>query len=308
MHLKAKSFCISAQPILEARTYIRRMRGGSQASLVECSDGHLYVLKCLGNQQGPNVLANEVLGSDLLTAVGLPTATWNPIWVSDRFIDENPNICFETSSGGVRTRAGIHFGSRFLGREHAITLLEHLPSGFHNRITNKSDFIGVYIFDLWANHCDSRQSVFQTDDKTGTLRAFFIDNGHLFGGPNWELVSRHGEALFRDIEAYPSVWLTKTIEYWISHIRNCLANRLAETIMRIPQSWYVGDIAALEENLMARLLSLDQLVGWDLTQNRRLERIRFSPTDDAVISIHPPALLPNRALKRGPTASAPASA
>jgi hypothetical protein len=309
MHLNAEPTCSFAPPtVFEAKTYIRRMCGGSQPSLVKCSDGHLYVIKFLGNQQGSNVLANEVLGNELLTAIGLPTATWKPIWVSDQFIDENPNICFETLTGRTKITAGAHFGSRFLGQEQAMTLLEHLPSGFHNRIVNKQDFVGVYIFDLWANHCDSRQSIFLRDEETGSLRPFFIDNGHLFGGPNWELVSRKGEALFRDIEVYPSEWLTGAIEYWISHIRNCIENGLAEAVMQIPPSWFIGDIGAFQNNLMTRLRSLNQIVRWDLTQNKRLKRVQSNLIDDAVFSIHPVELLSDRSLNRGPTALALAGA
>lgn len=284
------------------------MGGGSQPSLVKCSDGHLYVIKFLGNQQGSNVLANEVLGNELLMAIGLPTATWKPVWVSDQFINENPNICFETPTGRTRITAGVHFGSRFLGQEQAMTLLEHLPSGFHNRIVNKQAFIGVYIFDLWANHCDSRQSIFLRDEETGSLCAFFIDNGHLFGGPNWELVSRKGEALYRDIEAYPSEWLMGTIEHWVSHIRRCIESGLAEAVKQIPPSWFIGDIAVFQDNLMARLRSLDQLVRLDLTQNKRLERVQFNLSDDAVFSIHPVELLPDRSLERGAAALALAGA
>jgi hypothetical protein len=51
---------------LTVTTVIRRMSGGSQSRLIQCDDGKLYVLKMYPNPQGPNVLANEALGSILM--------------------------------------------------------------------------------------------------------------------------------------------------------------------------------------------------------------------------------------------------
>jgi len=50
-----------------------KMRGGSQPALIRCNDGKLYVVKFFNNPQGSNVLANEVLGNELLSALNLPS-------------------------------------------------------------------------------------------------------------------------------------------------------------------------------------------------------------------------------------------
>jgi hypothetical protein len=96
---------------LSAVRYIRKMRGGSQAILVLCDDGHHYVIKMAGNLQGPNVLANELLGSVIANAVGLPVAPCRLIYLSDDFVDGEPGTWFETPTGRCRPVAGLHFGS-----------------------------------------------------------------------------------------------------------------------------------------------------------------------------------------------------
>ena len=56
--------------LLTVTTVIRTQKGGSQSRLVTCDDGKLYVLKMHPNPQGPNVLANEAIGSILLRGLG----------------------------------------------------------------------------------------------------------------------------------------------------------------------------------------------------------------------------------------------
>lgn len=51
---------------VHATQLIRKMHGGSQSILVRGNDERLYVVKLSDNQHGPNLLANEVLGSELL--------------------------------------------------------------------------------------------------------------------------------------------------------------------------------------------------------------------------------------------------
>src|SRR6266436_1977329 len=106
---------ISSIPdVVHAVQFIRKMRGGSQPALVRCNDGKFYVVKFSNNLQGPNVLANEVLGNELLKTFDLPTPQWRPVFVSNSFIKENAGVYFETPSGNSPIESGLHFGSEFL--------------------------------------------------------------------------------------------------------------------------------------------------------------------------------------------------
>jgi hypothetical protein len=50
-----------------------------------------------------------------------------------------------------------------------------------NRIGNRRDFWTAWILDTLCGHTDNRQALFLERDK-GSLEAYFIDHGHLFGG------------------------------------------------------------------------------------------------------------------------------
>src|SRR5882757_9298135 len=105
--------------VVHAIQFIRKMRGGSQPALIRCDDGKLYVVKFFNNPQGPNVLANEVLGNELLNALNLPTPRWKAVFISRSFIEKNTEISFETHAGYSAIESGFHFGSEFLGDEKA---------------------------------------------------------------------------------------------------------------------------------------------------------------------------------------------
>ena len=41
----------------------------------------------------------------------------------------------------------------------------------------------MFIFDRWAMHADSRQALYFVGNES--IEMVFIDNSHLFGGPDW---------------------------------------------------------------------------------------------------------------------------
>ena len=61
---------ITNSPLTAVR-FVRRMRGSSQACLIQCDDGDYYVVKFANNPKGPNLLANEMLGSLLCDSIGM---------------------------------------------------------------------------------------------------------------------------------------------------------------------------------------------------------------------------------------------
>jgi hypothetical protein len=161
--------------------FLRKLRGASQPILVKASDGLLYVLKFARNPQGPNLLFNEVIGTELYKAFGLPVPEWRPLLLTDSFIDSNPACWFESIDGPIRPSAGLCFGSRFLGQP-AESVWEILPGSYFGRICNRHAFALAWMLDVCANHCDHRQALF-VRLPDGRLQAVFIDHSHMFGGP-----------------------------------------------------------------------------------------------------------------------------
>jgi hypothetical protein len=264
--------------------FIRKMRGGSQSVLIRCSDNQLYIVKFSENEQGSNLLANEVIGHLLLRAVGLPTPSWRAIYFSEQFILQHPGMWSVSSRGLFPPKPGLHYGSLFVGQEGRSELFEILPGSYQNSISNKADFLGVYIFDVWANHCDTRQPIFRRVGQSRTLKAVFIDNGHLFGGPDWAFPGRRGRSLCIDPRVYPDI-KRADIEAWVTRLRERLAPAIDLLPKSVPTLWYTGDLEALVAVMRYRLEILRSLFLEEFLVTERLFQLQRSEFCDARVQL-----------------------
>jgi hypothetical protein len=248
---------------LHVRAMVRKMCGGAQGNLVRCSDGGRYILKTYPSPQGPNALANDALGSCLLRGLGLSTPKAGSAILSEAVIRRFPSLAIETPQGLLLPRGGFHFASQFFGSPEWETL-EWLMDPNAHRIANRGEFLGMLVFDIWASHRDRRQCIYRVDPETSVKHAFFIDNGHLFGGPDWSMLDAGRQhSIFQD--AFPPQSATDAqLWAWVSHFQTKLPKLLTESIKKVPALWYQGDIRLLEARLLARLQDLPNLVEREL--------------------------------------------
>jgi hypothetical protein len=183
--------------------YIRNLRGGSQPILALAGDGHLYVVKFNNNLQGANLPFNESMGATLYSASSLNAPSWKALRVTNTFIDRNPDCWIHTAEGRLRPEDGLCFGSRYLGGK-GIALQEILPGTIIKRVNNRQDFWLAWLVDICAGHADNRQAIFRETARDG-LSAFFVDNGHLFGGPTGELRPHVMTSRYLDSRIYQNV-------------------------------------------------------------------------------------------------------
>ena len=240
------------------------MKGGAQSILVLANDGKYYVVKMTGNPQGANTLANELLGSLIVKSVGLPVAEGKGIYLSDSFIDSDPDLWFELPSGRRRPNKGVHFGSLLVGQPSGPRRpTEYISPSRVNMITNRDAFLGMYLLDVWANHQDNRQAILLRGSNDCTQEVFFIDHGHMFGGPAWDFQERPGVAFHLEMAVYCDLWQEEQIASWISHFRAVVPGVLSWVTFRVPSQWYNGDLSRLIGGLTDRLSCLPELVQAD---------------------------------------------
>jgi hypothetical protein len=250
--------------ILSANKYIRKMKGGSQSILVRVNDGRHYVVKMTDNPIGPNLLANEHMGSLVAKAVGLPVAEASGIMISDSFIDSHPDLWFELPSGVRRPNKGMHFGSLFVGQTSgADRPTEYISPSRVSTITNREAFLGMYLLDVWANHQDNRQAIFRRS-STNELEVCFIDHGHMFGGPQWNFQGNLGSALHLEMAVYTDLWQDELVASWISRFQTIIPEVLPSIGAPMASEWYSGDLNELLSELTDRLLRLPELVQTDV--------------------------------------------
>lgn len=231
-----KSLC-SIRPL----KFIRKMRGGSQSSLLEAEDGNYYIVKLPDNPQGPEVLFNEAFGTLMMRFLGLPVPEWRVIALSDEFIDHNCEMWIETA-GSIRQRpnAGLCFGSRLVLGGEDETLYELLPRQLFDLIENKDDFIGMLLFDVWAKQSDFRQALFLQNAKTRLIKVTFIDQGDLFERRKLPRRNAHIGGSYLDPLVYRNIDLVNSIPKWEARIRTITPYALDVLgyTSPIPQEWY----------------------------------------------------------------------
>jgi len=214
--------------------HIRKLRGGSQPILVQASDGQYYVVKFVNNPQGANVLFNESMGTELYRACKLPVPSWKPLMVTDSSLDSNPACWIETVEGRLRPKSGLCFGSEFLGGGRK-RLLEILPGTSFKRVHDRTNFWLAWLLDICAEHADNRQAVF-VEDAGGWLDAFFIDHGHLLGGPEGRRQVPIRASRYLDPRIYSDV----SYENILSRLYALAAldvDRLWQCVAVIPDEW-----------------------------------------------------------------------
>src|ERR1019366_4834735 len=140
--------------------HVRRLRGGAQAHLMRCDDGHYYVVKFRNNPQGVRILANEMLAAKLAQTLGLPVSEPEVIEVSDWLIEHTPDLYIQWGRDRIACASGFQFGSRFPCDPLRTPVYDFLPDAQLGAVTNRASFPGMLVFDKWTCNCDSRQSVF----------------------------------------------------------------------------------------------------------------------------------------------------
>ena len=270
---------------LHATKFQRKMRGGSQSSLLQAEDGKYYIVKMMGNPQGCSVLFSEALGSEIMRLIGLATPDWRPIVISEKFIEDNPGMWFEMpGSCAQRPSAGLHFGSKLVMPTTNENLFEILPRSWFAKIRNRESFLGALLFDLWANQSDARQAVFLQDLENRSISATFIDHGALFGQHNAGCSTKRIRAMYLDPEIYENLDVDSALPKWEDRIATLSESTLAMLIERadIPTQWYTPiDIT----KVVSRLAERRELLGGyaDLIRAsikcRRADRLTESPNE-----------------------------
>ncbi len=239
--------------------FIRKMRGSSQSSLIEASDGNLYIVKLQHDFIGSQIVFNEAIGSELYRQIGLPTPDWSGIEIGDQFIDSNRGLWCESHGKVIRPHSGLHFASQYLGDEtHSV--YEVLPGSWYSRIQNRSDFLGALVADVWFEHVDSRQALFLQKEGEHSLAAVFIDHGHLLGGPEGGESMRLRACFHLDMRIYNELDVVSNMEYWLDRFRRNGDVYIANAVTCIPKEWIKPNYLRKIDRLLSNLTRLHEQI------------------------------------------------
>jgi hypothetical protein len=221
-----------------AITFVEKLNGASQPVVVMVSGASLYVVK-FRDFTGKFGLMAEVIGAELMAAMGLPSPPWHPIEFTDSFLDAHPELWYRTQDGGktIRPSAGLHFGTRLVLSDGMNPTFVGLPSTWTSRILNIEEFVGALLIDLWTNNCDRRQALFLCDGQASKLRALFIDNDHMLGGYFGDENTCPRRLMASTTAIYRSCWRPEVVSRWETVIEDIGEPWLDRMIDRIPREW-----------------------------------------------------------------------
>jgi len=253
-------------PVLAAR-WLRRMRGGAQAQLIQASDGHHYVVKCKNNPQHPRILINEWLASVALRYLGIQTPPATLVGLTEEFLAQNEDCRLQLGRSQVDIEPGWHFGSRFPGDPQLLAVFDFLPDALLDKVANIRDYLGALVFDKWTSNADARQSIFYRANilhapagspveagESGFV-ASMIDNGFICDGPNWTFSDAPLQGLYHRRQVYQSVRGWENWEPWLDRVENFPDVIFDDAMKQIPSEWIAGDegtVFRLCEQLLSR--------------------------------------------------------
>lgn len=221
-----------------AVTHVSKLNGSSQPSIVMTTGGVLYVVK-FWEFTGENGLMSEVIGSELMSRMGLPVPKWAPVLFTDAFLEKNPQLWYrhKTGSEGICPEAGPHFGSRLTLSKGENRTYEMIPGAWIDRVSNRQDFIGALLLDLWTNNCDRRQCVFISEADSKSFRAVFIDNDHMFGGHFGDEKTCSRRVMVPDERFYRGIWNESAVAHWKGVI-DAIDDQFFDSLLaKVPEQW-----------------------------------------------------------------------
>lgn len=244
---------------VDALRLIRKMRGGAQAHLLECADGHAYVVKFLNNPQHRRILANEWISSAFLRYLGLSTPEVAVVNVTAEFLDTNPEVFLQSGKERVAVLPGWHFGSRYPGDVARTVVYDFLPDALLPKVANIGELLGMLAFDKWMGNADSRQAIFfrarvselgpvGAPERVGFV-AQMVDNGYVFEGPHWRFGESAIQGLYFRPLVYENVTSLDSFEPWLGRIRNFPDAVVDQALKSLPRTWIEGDEDAFEKLL-----------------------------------------------------------
>ncbi|HEV2619685.1 MAG TPA: HipA family kinase [Acidobacteriaceae bacterium] len=228
---------------------IRRMRGGAQSQLMLGAEGKLWVVKFQNNPQHLRVLANEMIATRLAEAVGLTVPATDVVDVSEWLIANSPGMHLEAKGPPVPYRAGLQFGSQFIGGLMPGQVVDFLPEQQLDEVRNVGEFAGMLAVDKWTGNCNGRQAVFDRKPRERKYRATFIDQGFCFNAGEWTFPDSPLRGVYARNRVYARVAGWASFEPWLSRIEEMDPDALWNIADVVPPEWYGGEMSTMERLL-----------------------------------------------------------
>lgn len=200
---------------------LRLLNGQNKARLVRTADGQYFVRKLFTDASGSDRLFNEAFASRLGRALELPFPRYSEL------VDELAVSCRSS------------FGSELISGD----ILECLPGSCYQHIQNRHDVFRCLLFDMWCNHIDPRQAIFQMRSQR-LLHVYFIDHDLMFSTQDQSSLSKCiARTRYLDPRIYtdPPTTLFRDLQLMAHDITILAEHDLTSFAKSVPASWGTSD-------------------------------------------------------------------
>jgi len=259
---------------------VKRLRGGSQPHLMECSDGQYYIVKFQNNPQGIRILANEMLCTLLAAELELPVPRVAIVEVCSCLIHRSDDLVIQDARTRTPCIAGLCFGSRhvdpqaLMNPDNLHKALDTLSDELWLDVDNVPDFAGMMVLDKWACNTDDRQVVFGRGLGERGRHATMVDNGFCFNAAYWNFPDTTCIGVYSRRTVYKRISGIEAFEPWLWRLEERLnLSKIIEIAETVPPEWYGMDVRAvfrLLRELDLRRLQVRRLISLTLRRYRHM--------------------------------------
>jgi hypothetical protein len=239
-----KQYCTTP---IRARRFVRKMRGATQAWLVEIEHGQFCVVKHRNNPHGTGALVHDWLGAVLLRHIGIASPEPVIVEFTREFIDSARGVA-SGSGPEWRPQTGYHCGSRYPVCPDEAAVYDFLPDTLVHQIVNVSDFVGTLCVDKWTAKSDARQAVFvrcrSLKDVVGPPHnkfcdgfvAIMIDHGGAFSSPQPHSRQDPTSCMYSTRSVYQAHDI-RDLEPWLVRISAFPEAVVQDALAHMPPEW-----------------------------------------------------------------------
>ena len=256
-----------AYETVSVRQVVRRMRGGSQAFLIEGDDDRFYVAKFAGNPQGNRTLINEWAAHRVLQQLDISTPDMRVLRLTSSTRGREL-LSFQTGGRNTPIQGEFHLGSLCPVNPTTAAVYDFLPAKLLSKVVNLNDLGSAFVIDKWFGQTDTRQAIFVRERGSNSnlkLHLYVIDHGMSFNGDEWAVRDSAGSGLYMDRRVYPLLDMEAVCEKTVSEVSALSEADLYRAIEDVPSCWFAkkdgGALAKLFDSLELRRKRLSSVIS-----------------------------------------------
>ena len=263
---------------ITATKLIRVSQTGTTTIILEGDDEGLYQVQLANGGQTPKDITNAWVSGILARALGLPMTSQHCIAVGSRALRDEIIGTMRSDGMVVVPDHGMFLANRLtVGRFHPFS---YLPRAYFSEVSNKADFVGMYLFDLWAQRRAARKVIYNRTGRVREIRATFVSDMDQFTGSRRHLESSDGPMCKDAGPLCEGLWTSKAVQGWMDALSNIFPKSIETAITSLPYIWQTDYAQMLGSSLQRRVQMHSSLLN-----------VQASSMEKTLYEYHPEILL-----------------